>query len=227
MSTALENAHHQLVREVADSYSRQGYYVQSEPALDDLPEALQSLHPPDLIIMTSQGDHIFVEVKQRGRERDPAYWQKLQSTIAALPDWTFEFVVDNRREQELVDSNQPLLSSAEIEARLQAGQQIASEGFADSGLLITWAALEAVLHRMSEQEQIYLPNLSPATLMTRLVSEGSLDREDYAVLMRVLQTRNQAAHGRRPEHFDSSLVETTSSIARRLLEQQPNSQEAA
>lgn len=217
MPTALSAVHDQLVREAADRYIQKGSLVQIDPNERDLPEFLRTLPPPDLLVTTPTGDKIFVEVKVRGRIHGVEYWNKLKALFQAHPDWRFELVVDNKREQEIINASQPLLSLEEIESRLLVGQRLAEEGLTDGGLLITWSALEAILRRISQQKRVDLTNNSPTALFTQLVFEGFLDRDDYRILMQILPARDQAAHGHQSPGLDRALVEQTIAIARRLM----------
>lgn len=219
MASAMQSVHERLVREAADSYTRQGYYVRTSPSEKEMPDFLKGFKP-DMIVRLPDGDHIVVQVKSSGAMRDSEQWQQLKNAVEANPGWRLELVLNNRREQELITASQPLLSLEEVEARVLAGRQLAEQGLLDGSLLITWSALEALLRRICQQKKVKLPDQAPATLVTMLVSEGFLNRENYQPLMQILPVRNQAAHGHQPELLNRALVEQLHAITSRLLEQQ-------
>lgn len=218
MTTVIQSAHDRLVREVAERYIRQGYPVLVEPLESDLPDFLKGFRP-DLIVKTPEGN-LVVEVKLKSNAVASANMQGLIEAVKSHPDWRFHLVVDNKREDELLGAEMPVLFQDEVQARLQASQQLADAGLLDSALLIAWTALEAVLREQGRAEGLFLPNQGPGALITALYTEGSLEYEDYATLNTILSARNQAAHGYRVPDLDRSLVEQIQTIANRMLSQQ-------
>lgn len=215
-----QSAHDRMVREIADSYIRQGYPVQIMPLDTDLPDFLRGFQP-DMIVTTPEA-RIVVHVKTRGNGRSSEYWEGLKRAVETQPSWRLEYVLDNRREEELVTTEQPVLTAQEMEARLQASQQLAELGLFDSALVVTWAAIEAALREASRTEGLQLPNQGAGPLITALYTDGDLEREDYTALMLMLKVRNQAVHGFRVEGIDRSLIDRAQEIARRLMEYHPS-----
>ena len=218
MANVTQSAHDRLVRETAERYIRQGFSVDIEPLQEDLPDFLQRFRP-DLIVTTPEGK-IVVEVKYRGKVRRVEYFKELGEAISAHPGWTFQLVVDNKREEELAGIDMPVLTEEEVRTRLEASQQLADQGLLDSALVMAWSNLEAVLRAESRAEGLSLTNQGSGPLITALYSEGSLEEEDYETLRRILSARNQAAHGFRLENMDRSQVEQIQDMTRRLLSQE-------
>jgi hypothetical protein len=213
-----QSAHDRMVREAADRYIREGYPVQIMPLDADLPDFLKG-YRPDLIVTTPEGC-IVVNVKTRGVTRTPEEQERLKKVIEGRPGWRYQYYLDNRREEELVTAEQPVLTPEEIEARLQASRQLADSGLLDSALVVAWSSIEAVLREASRVEGLSLPNQGAGPLVTALYAEGDLERDDYLALMQILKVRHQAAHGFRTEAIDRSLLERAQEIARRLMSQQ-------
>ena len=147
------------------------------------------------------------------------YWKSLQRIIEAEPGWRFQLVMDNRRLDELASVTQPLISEVEILSRLEAAKQLFNQGIFESALLVCWSALEGILRQRSRELELNLPNQGPAALITALFSEGDLDRVDYDALMRLMQTRNQVAHGYLSE-VNRQTVEEAIQLTDRLREDQ-------
>jgi hypothetical protein len=217
MVTITQSAHDRLVREVAERYIRQGYPVQVEPLDEDLPDFLAGYHP-DLVVTTPEG-RMVVEVKSTRQARGLDYWQRLKEAIDTHPGWSLHIVLNNKREEELLGAEMPVLSEAEVKARLTASEQLADNGMLDSALVVAWSTLEAVLRAQSRAEGLFLPNQGPGALMTALYTEGGLGTEDYEALTRILSARNQAAHGFRIDNMDRSVVDQIQNITSRLLGQ--------
>lgn len=218
MLTVLQSVHDRLIREVADDYTRQGYAVLIEPSGDQLPDFLQGFRP-DMIVHTPDGS-LVVEVKGAAHQRDADYWKRMTEAVKSHPGWRFHFVMDNRREEELASSIQPVLSEEEVTSRLQAGRQLAEQGLLDSALVVVWATLEALLRQMSRTAGVQPSNQGSGPLITALLTQSSLDRSDYETLMRILAARNQAAHGFRVSDLNPELLAQAQSLAQRLLRQQ-------
>jgi len=182
-----------MVREAADRYIRNGFPVQIMPMDADVPEFLRGFRP-DLIVTTPEG-RIVVNVKTKGTARASENLEDLKKVVESHPGWRYQYYLDNRREDELVSAEQPVLTPDEIETRLQASQHLADIGLLDSALVVAWSSIEAVLWEASRSEGLSLPNQGAGPLVTALYTDGDLDREDYLALMQILKVRSQAAHG--------------------------------
>lgn len=216
MINIVQSVHNRLVREEADRYIRQGYSVQIQPTDAELPAFLHGFQP-DMIVTTPEGK-IVVEVKTRENVRPSGYWEELTRAVEKQTGWRFRLVLDNRREEELVGAEQPVISREQIDEQLLAARMLADLGILGGALLLTWATIEAVLREASRAQGLQLPNQGPGPLITALYTEGNLEREDYETLRRTLQARNQAVHGFQVENIDRSLIDQVQTIAKRLLD---------
>ena len=180
--------HDRKVREVADSYRRRGYKVTLEPNEAELPPFLRSFRPD--IVATAKDGSVVVEVKQAGKT-DPARWRAMAEQIEQQAGWRLDLVVPDPDDL----NNFRSLTSAEIEQRLKQARQLAETGMLDVAYMAAWSAMEATLRLMKDREEIETPDVQPGTLITRLYTDGSLDRKDYDALMKALQLRNAIAHG--------------------------------
>ena len=225
MTTMPQTIHERLVSETAQDYRGQGFEVQEKPLPDSMPDFLREFQP-DLILKTPEGRHILAEVKAKGIVRRVDYWPRLRDAIAAHPEWELRLIVNNRREEELINASKPLIAQDEVETWLKAGQRLSRQNLPEAALLIIWSALESILRDQAQAEKLKLQSEDPEVLITTLTSEGSLDYDDYGALMKILPMRNQAAHGRRPDN-PVEAVKQTLAIARRLLRERARLQEAA
>jgi hypothetical protein len=215
MPVALYSPGDRLLSEVAESYIRKGYPVTIKPLEEDLPEFLREFRP-DLLVITPE-EKVVVEVKGSDKLRPEDFFERLEKAVQAHPGWSYRFVLHNVREKELKEALLPALGFDEIRERLDAGEQLASSGLLDSALVVIWSAVEGTLRQMAADEKLTIPNQGPGALITILYSEGSLSREDYDVLKRLLEIRNRAAHGFQVSDITPETVATARKIATRLL----------
>ena len=71
---------------------------------------------------------------------------------------------------------------------------------------------------VSEKNEVELPDARTETVISRLYTDGLLDREEYDALMRLIPLRNQVAHGFRKGRLSSASVKRLQAIALRLLQ---------
>ncbi len=142
------------------------------------------------------------------------YWGELAAAVKRHPGWRLDLIVRN-------DDNKDMspISLEDIEARLQDGASLAESKKLDAALLITWSAFEAAAMQAAKQQDVRLSHKSVAALISTLYTEGLIDREDYDLLMRCMQVRNQIAHGVQSSPVDSSCVQEIERVARELLDQ--------
>jgi uncharacterized protein YutE (UPF0331/DUF86 family) len=197
--------------EIADEYKLRGYKVTISPSPRQLPEFLRH-YEPDLIA-EGPDDSVVVEFKSRRKASEAGRWAELARMIQQHPGWRLDLVLGGERQQE-----RPVtIDRTEIERRLKDATRLASENRGDAALLLTWSAAEAAMRLASREQEVDLPDYRPATVITRLYSDGIIDREDYDLLMQTMRLRNAVAHGFRHEAIDEKSVEQLRQIARRLL----------
>jgi hypothetical protein len=111
------------------------------------------------------------------------------------------------------------IALSEIETRLRDGRRLVEAKMLPAALLVTWSATEAAMRRAAKKHRVDVPDFRPATLITRLYTDGLLDREDYDQLMHYMRLRNTVAHGFREDALDASSVEQLSGLALRILQE--------
>jgi hypothetical protein len=87
----------------------------------------------------------------------------------------------------------------------------------EAALLITWSASEAAMRLVCKKQKVDLPDFRPATLITRLYTDGIIEREEYDQLMRTMHMRSAVAHGLRQDGVDAEAIEQLRQLTLRLL----------
>jgi uncharacterized protein YutE (UPF0331/DUF86 family) len=105
-----------------------------------------------------------------------------------------------------------------VRQRLQEGQRVAEQGMLAASLLITWSAVEAAMRLAAKQNEIDVPDQRPAVLISRLYTDGLLDRNEYDLLIDLFGVRNAVAHGFYQGKIRKSVPKKLQQIALRLLE---------
>ncbi len=201
--------------EIAEMYKQRGYRVTVAPAPNQLPRFLSKFRPD---IVAQKGDESIVievikptsksskqpvaewpivyepiemEVKPSGKLRDIDYWKKLSSVVKRHPGWRLELFIDDPSKRDIPET----INKDLIKERLQEGQRLAEQGMLAASLLITWSATEAAMRLASKNNEVDLPDLRPATVISRLYTDGILERDDYDFLLECMRIRNAVAHG--------------------------------
>ena len=104
-----------------------------------------------------------------------------------------------------------------VRKRLEEGQRLAEQSMLAASLLITWSAAEAAMRRASKHNEIELPDLRPATVITRLYTDGLVEREEYDFLLECMRLRNIVAHGFNQGRIKASSLKRLQHISLRLL----------
>ena len=185
-NTSTEESH---LYDIAEEYKQRGYKVTISPPPNRLPKFLGNFRPD--IVAVGPNESVIVEVKSSNKVRGTDYWRKLSSIVQQHPGWRLELVVnDASRSQKQETINKELINE-----RLQEGQQLSKQGMLAASLLITWSAAEAAMRLASKKYEIDLPDLRPATVISRLYSDGLLERSEYDFLLDCMRLRNAVAHG--------------------------------
>lgn len=199
------------IQQVADEYKQRGYRVTIEPAKSQLPEFLRAYQPA--LVAEGPDDSVVVEFRSRAAEPRSNGWGDLAKTLQQHPGWRLELVIDDKPRNEPPTT----LTPSEIESRLQDGLRLLEANMFPASLLVTWSATEAAMRLAAKKHRVELPDFRPATLITRLYTDGLMDREDYDQLMDYMRLRNTVAHGFREDALDASSVEQLSGLALRIL----------
>jgi hypothetical protein len=211
----------QQMNVIAEKYKQRGYKVTIEPAAERLPDFLREFRPD--LIAEGPDESVVVEIKARGKVRRLDDWARLASTVQQHPGWRLELVVAGDAQQNLEAAPAP---TSEIIARLDEGAFLAKRKMFDAALLITWSALEAAMRHVALTLDISLQDFRPAALITALYTEGRMEREDYDLLMRCMDVRNQIAHGLQSSGVDSSCIDDIRHLTLRLLSEEVNHRSA-
>src|SRR5262252_2025409 len=198
--------------DVAESYKERGYKVIVSPSPSRLPKFLVKFKPD--IVAEGPNESVVVEVKSSNKIRDTDYWRELSSMVQRHPGWRLELVLnDASRVQKPETINTDLINE-----RLQEGQQLSKQGMLAASLLISWSALEAAMRIASKRHEIDLPDLRPATVITRLYSDGLLERKEYDFLLECMRLRNAVAHGFYEGRIKKIFLTRLQQISLRLVE---------
>lgn len=200
------------LNDIAEQYKQRGYKVSVSPPAKQLPKFLSRFRPD--IVAEGPDESVVVEVKSSGKARGTDYWKALSKVIQQHPGWRLELVVNSSSKHKMPETIRKDL----IKQRLQEGQQIAELGMLAASLLTTWSAAEAAMRLASKRHEIDFPDLRPATVISKLYTDGILEREEYDFLVECMQTRNAVVHGFYAEKIKPSTIKKLQQIACRLLE---------
>jgi hypothetical protein len=198
--------------EIAEMYKQRGYRVTVAPAPNQLPRFLSKFRPD---IVAQKGDEaIVIEVKPSGKLRDIDYWKNLSSVVQRHPGWRLELFIDDPSKRDIPET----INKDLIKERLQEGQRLAEQGMLAASLLITWSATEAAMRLASKDHEVDLPDLRPATVISRLYTDGLLERDDYDFLLECMRIRNAVAHGFYEGRIRRHILKKLQRVALRLLQ---------
>lgn len=201
MVSSVEVKERERLLEIRDDYRQRGYAVVLHPAVEDLPDFLQSFRPS---MMAQKGDEfVVVEVKSSAAldTSSARYMQLLAREIEQHPGWRFELSVTNSKEGEAEESDiisatngTASLQQEDIRTQLNTVEALASQSL-EAALLFGWALLEATLRLLAQKEQIGLDRVTPRYMIQKLAIEGVISRSQYQTLNDLISLRNDIAHG--------------------------------
>jgi hypothetical protein len=209
MSTELIND--ERVCEIAEDYKKRGYNVTIAPHSKSLPAFLNKFSPD--IVAVSPNESVVIEIKSFRKSRSTDYWRELASAIQKHPGWRFELVIDNTTRREPPENIAP----EKIRELLEEGQRLAKENILNAALLVTWSAIEAAMRLASKAHDVELPDFRPSTIISRLYTDGVLERDEYDFLMDCMKIRNFVAHGFQGEAIHPDFIDKLNEIALNLL----------
>lgn len=199
------------LQELAEKYQMEGYTVLVGPSKEDLPDFMRYFHPD--LIATRPDRSVAVEVRTPGKVRRVDYWREFSGAVLSHPNWHLE-VLTNVQPEEQAES----ISQEEIEDLLRRSSVLAQQKEMGASLLIGWSAAEAAMRLVAERFNLTATDLRPQSLVSRLFSEGLLDREDYDFLLTCSRQRNAIAHGFRQTVEAGDLARLHSIIQKLLTE---------
>jgi hypothetical protein len=100
---------------------------------------------------------------------------------------------------------------------VRSARRLASSGDLDAACLLGWAAIEASLRAIAQQNALRLERNLPIVVLKTLFSQGLLSRQEYESLDGAMRVRNTVAHGLRPAELTTVWVSSVLDSAGRLL----------
>lgn len=173
-----------LMQLTAADLASQGYSVIVQPSATELPPELKQFRPDGIAI--GKKPHLVIEVtsERGGHERAT----KIREALRNNPEWQL-YVVFNRS-----TASEPLaLQSLEsIERLADIASKVAVQD-RRAGLLMCWAALEAIA-RLIEPQKFGRPQ-TPGRIVEELASPGYITPSEAASLRKLASIRNSFIHG--------------------------------
>ncbi len=210
-TSALER---QRVQTLAEEYRGQGYDVTVEPSKAQLPSFLAGYHPD--LLLRKASESVVIEVKARTSLVKEPQIRELARLLRTHAGWSFELVLLDIGEQvEAPEDALPFTRENILEGTAEAERLLAS-GFAEAALLRAWAAAEAAVRLLTEEEGLSIGRPTPSRLLKQAVANGVVSREDYRFLFQALGHRNAHIHGFTLPDSDTAEVESLIDMARRL-----------
>ncbi len=211
MSTTNVSIEQSRLYNIAEEYKQRGYVVTVSPPPKQLPEFLTKFMPD--IVAEGPNESVVIEVKSPRRVRGTDYWKELSSVVQKHPGWRLELVVNDTS----VARPPETISKELIRERIQEGQQLSEQGMLAAAVLVTWSAAEAAMRVASKNHEIELPDFRPSTVISRLYSDGLIERDEYDFLLDCMRVRNAVAHGFYEGRLKLGVLKRLQRIALRLL----------
>jgi uncharacterized protein YutE (UPF0331/DUF86 family) len=197
--------------DIAEEYKKRGYKVMVSPPANKLPRFLSRFRPD--LVAEGAGESVVVEVPSPSRKRGSGYWTELSTVVQKHPGWRLDLVINGASEPVSETIDEQL-----VRKRLEEGLVLAKQGMLAASLLISWSAAEAAMRLASQHNEVDLPDLRPATVITRLYTDGVLEREEYDFLLEMMRMRNTVAHGFDQRRIRASSLKRLQQISLRLLD---------
>ena len=204
----------QRVQTLAEEYRGEGYEVIVEPSQTKLPPFLAGYHPDLLLHKASES--VVVDVRARKSLAKDSQVRELAGLLRAQTGWSFELVLVDVREQISAPEDARPFTSKDIMHGAAEAEQLLASGFAEAASLRAWAAVEAAVRLLTEEDGLSIGRPTPSVLLKQAVVNGLISREDYNSLVQALDRRNAQVHGFTLPDFDRTEVEALIKMARRL-----------
>lgn len=199
------------LNDVAKEYEKLGYKVTVAPPAKKLPKFL-SRFKPDLVA-EGASESVIVEVQSPSRKRGSDYWTALSDALQKHPGWRLDLVLNGSSERVAKTIDERL-----VKKRLDEGRTLAEQGMLAASLLITWSATEAAMRLASKRNEIELPDTRSATVITRLYTDGVIEREEYDFLLESMRIRDAVGYGFEQRRIRASFLKRLQAISLRLLD---------
>jgi hypothetical protein len=207
------------VRQIAKQYESEGYTVLVEPRDDQVPPFVAGLGL-DMIAFRGE-EKVVVEVRATRSDlaRSPRV-ARLAEAVNSQPGWRFDLVVleqESPLERAVGTASEP--SDEQLRGMFDRARKAMSVGLLDMAAVHAWAALEAVMRRMSGSERYFSRSRD---LLASLYSQGFLNRVEFERAREASTIRNQAVHGFVTSEIDPGLIEDTLALAQKLMSHAEN-----
>lgn len=196
--------------DIAEEYRNRGYKVTVSPPANKLPKFLSRFRP-DLVAEGAR-ESVVVEVQSPNRKRGSDYWTTLSDVLQKHPGWRLDLILNGASERPPKTIDEQL-----VRTRLDEGRSLADQGMLAASLLIIWSAAEAAMRLACKQNEVELPDLRTATVITRLYTDGVIDREKYDYLLKSMRMRDTVAHGFERQRIRPGSLRRLEEIALNLL----------
>lgn len=204
MSHAREQLKQRRLRALSRQYERTGYRIIVHPDRAARPDFLARF-APDLLAY-SVAENVVVNLEFREDLVGNDAFVALAAAIEAAPGWRFDLEIISLDEVPVVGKEATELGAGEIRERIAAARQLFSIGQEEAALLLTFTAVEATLRRLARGNAVDLDRPQVASLLSQLIWEGLIDREDYEFLRQALRYRNTIVQGYQTPEIQGDLA---------------------
>lgn len=185
MTSGALNADTNVLDAFESRWRKLGYALVRDPDPAQLPSFFEDERPDAIALGPSPS--LAIEVLRPREAESNRRAARLRTLLEGRDDWKLELVV--------LMSNGPTFSPEKASAlpAAFARAEWLSEHDPAAGLLMAWAALEAV--GRSLEPSLSVNALAAGTLIDLLVSNGHLEQSDGSRLWPLAELRNRVAHG--------------------------------
>jgi len=187
-------------------YRERGFEVVVAPKRDEVPSFLRSYsYLPDMVA-TSPVESVVIEVKSRKTMRDAKNFAAIADHVREQDGWDFMLVYTNPRQKPGPATQRAKQSKETIHELISWAKERANRGSQTSrlaALLLLWSAFEAVTTRaLSPRGKNARPRM-PIGLIRDAAIEGMISKDSRDFLERLIEKRNEVAHGNLSESVSS------------------------
>jgi len=185
--------HQQTVRQVADAYRKRGYNVDIAPRGNKIPQFLSGFYPD--LIARSPEESVVIEVKVGASKTSVAEPLKaLADRVHKQPGWRLAVIFAELDDPGRI-SEIPVRSAAELDAQIARTERLKNAGDLDAAFLLLWSVMEAALRNVAIKAGFPIQALPTSTLVRELYSAGEINRTTYDSILKLMNLRNEVAHG--------------------------------
>ena len=212
MVSDASNAGYLLTQKTAEDYRSKGYEVFLDASIDFLPGFTVDL-------LVRRGDEVrVIEVKSRPSLAADPKVRELARLIESRPGWTFELLLVGEPEKLASPPGARPFEGENIVRRVEEAEKSLEAGLLEAAFLLAWSALEAATRTLIAAQGVSDRRItSPRFVLDQAIFHGTISREEYNALIRMLEYRNAIVHGFGVDDFSSNmvtdLIETVKRIA--------------